>query len=145
MRSPLRSSVLVTSLVALSALVACDGDTSPPPTPAPTTTPAVPDPGPGAYAYADFGVEATLVMDGAAGTLDVVNDGEASLDVPTPFVLDAASGERIELIVTDPEPTAAGERASFAVSFPAEPVPIGLAVLRFGQDEYGAMTPEGAA
>lgn len=146
MRSLFRSPALVTPLVVAFVLTGCDGDTSPPPTPGPTTPSNVPtDAGPGNYTYGDLGLDATLAFEGDEGTLEVANGTGGALGAPTPYVLDAESGAVIELRVTPAEPIPDGASARVTVSFPEGARPIGLVILRFGEDEYGAMLPEGAA
>lgn len=138
----LRAGALVAPLAAVLILTGCTGDTSAPPTPGATSPSAVTsDNGPARYSYDDLGIEAALEFDGDEGTLEVANSTGGELGAPTPYLLHAESGEVVDLGVTPAEEIPDGGSASFSVSLPAE-TPIGLVILRFGQDEYGAMLPE---
>jgi hypothetical protein len=142
---------LVTLLCLAIALGACTGDdaggngstastgpstTSQVPTPAQTFTGA---PGTGTYEYANEGLLVTLDLDGSNGTLAVENDSEHDLDPPGLYVEDAVDGHEIDVQVVDSAPVAAGEQASFDVKLDGITVDdIGLLVLLFGADNYGA-------
>ena len=100
------------------------------PTPAETFTGA---PGTATYEYANEGLLVTVTLDGTDGTLD--ND----LDPPGLYVLDAVDGHEVDGTVLDAAPVAAGETASFDVRLDDLTVDdIGLLVLLFGADNYGA-------
>jgi hypothetical protein len=142
-------------LVALSclaiALTACTGGddggngstastgpstTSQAPTPAQTFTGA---PGTATYEYANEGLLVTLDLDGSNGKLAVENDSEHDLDPPGLYVKDAVDGHEIDVEVVDSAPVQAGESASFDVKLDGITVDdIGLLVLLFGADNYGA-------
>ena len=133
------------------ALGACTGDdaggngstastgpstTSQVPTPAQTFTGA---PGTATYEYANEGLLVTLDLNGSNGTLAVENDSEHDLDPPGLYVEDAVDGHEIDVQVVDSAPVAAGEQASFDVKLDGITVDdIGLLVLLFGADNYGA-------
>ena len=133
------------------ALGACTGDdaggngstastgpstTSQVPTPAQTFTGA---PGTAAYEYANEGLLVTLDLNGSNGTLAVENDSDHDLDPPGLYVEDAVDGHEIDVQVVDSAPVAAGEQASFDVKLDGITVDdIGLLVLLFGADNYGA-------
>jgi len=133
------------------ALGACTGDdaggngstastgpstTSQVPTPAQTFTGA---PGTATYEYANEGLLVTLDLSGSNGTLAVENDSDHDLDPPGLYVEDAVDGHEIDVQVVDSAPVAAGEQASFDVKLDGITVDdIGLLVLLFGADNYGA-------
>lgn len=131
--------------LSLVSLIACDPATSTPRSssdgPGPTLSGEAP---PGSYAYDDLGVDAVLDLDGAAGVLEVANATGSELGAPAPYVLAADDGRRVPLDVEDARPIGDGEAATFGVSM-SDGTEIGLAVLVFGDDELGAMTPVGAA
>jgi hypothetical protein len=110
--------------------------TSEVPTPAQTFTGA---PGTATYEYANEGLVVTVDLDGSGGTLEVVNDSEHDLDPPGLYVEDAVDGHEIDGEVVGSAPVAAGERATFDVRLDGITVDdIGLLVLLFGADNYGA-------
>ena len=142
---------LVAVLCLAIALGACTGDdaggngstastgpstTSQVPTPAQTFTGA---PGTATYEYANEGLLVTVDLDGSNGTLAVENDSDHDLDPPGLYVEDAVDGHEIDVQVVDSAPVAAGEQASFDVKLDGITVDdIGLLVLLFGADNYGA-------
>ena len=142
---------LVAVLCLAIALGACTGDdaggngstastgpstTSQVPTPAQTFTGA---PGTATYEYANEGLLVTLDLNGSNGTLAVENDSDHDLDPPGLYVEDAVDGHEIDVEVVDSAPVAAGEQASFDVKLDGITVDdIGLLVLLFGADNYGA-------
>lgn len=104
------------------------------PTPAETLTP-----GQGVYTYQNAGLTVTLTVEGASATLNVDNGTEHDLDPPGLYVLDAVDGHQIDLEVTEAAPIPAGESAGFDVTLGDVSLEqIGLLVLLFGQDNYGA-------
>jgi hypothetical protein len=106
------------------------------PTPAQTFTGA---PGTATYEYANEGLVVTVGLDGSDGTLEVENDSEHDLGPPGLYVEDAVDGHEIDGEVADSAPVAAGETASFDVRLDGITVDdIGLLVLLFGADNYGA-------
>lgn len=110
--------------------------TSEAPTPAQTFTGA---PGTATYEYANEGLLVTVDLDGSDGTLEVQNDSEHDLDPPGLYVEDAVDGHEIDGQVVDSAPVAAGETATFDVRLDGITVDdIGLLVLLFGADNYGA-------
>lgn len=139
---------LVALLCLTIALGACTGEdggstgstgpstTGEVPTPAQTFTGA---PGTATYEYANEGLLVTVDLDGSDGTLEVENDSEHDLDPPGLYVEDAVDGHEIDGEVVDSEPVAAGESAAFDVRLDDITVDdIGLLVLLFGGDNYGA-------
>jgi hypothetical protein len=106
------------------------------PTPAQTFTGA---PGTATYEYANEGLLVTVDLEGSEGTLEVENDSEHDLDPPGLYVEDAVDGHEIGGTVVDSAPVAAGESATFGVRLDDITVDdIGLLVLLFGADNYGA-------
>ena len=140
--------VLLPAFLALAIAVAgCDGGGEPSnavtkttsaivPTPAETFTGA---PGTATYEYANEGLVVTVTLDGSDGTIDVENDSSNDLDPPGLYMLDAADGHEVDGTVLDAAPVAAGGRASFDVRLDDLTADdIGLLVLLFGSDNYGA-------
>jgi hypothetical protein len=110
--------------------------TSEVPTPAQTFTGA---PGTATYEYANEGLLVTVDLDGSDGTLEVDNGSEHDLDPPGLYVEDAADGHEIDGEVVESAPVASGETATFDVRLDDITVDdIGLLVLLFGADNYGA-------
>jgi hypothetical protein len=110
--------------------------TSEAPTPAQSFTGA---PGTATYEYANEGLLVTVDLDGSDGTLEVENDSEHDLDPPGLYVEDAVDGHEIDGEVVDSAPVGAGESATFDVRLDDITVDdIGLLVLLFGADNYGA-------
>ena len=106
------------------------------PTPAQTFTGA---PGTATYEYANEGLVVTVGLDGSDGTLEVANESEHDLGPPGLYVEDAVDGHEIDGEVADSAPVAAGETATFDVRLDGITVDdIGLLVLLFGADNYGA-------
>jgi hypothetical protein len=106
------------------------------PTPAQTFTGA---PGTATYEYANEGLVVTVGLDGSDGTLEVENDSEHDLGPPGLYVEDAVDGHEVDGEVADSAPVAAGETATFDVRLDGITVDdIGLLVLLFGVDNYGA-------
>ena len=144
------------ALVSLVALAGCTGDDEPPaataatggetstsaaPTPAETFTGA---PGTAIYTYALDGLTVTVELDGREGTMLVENGSEHDLDAPDLYVLDAADGHEIDGEVLSSAPVPAGGSATFDVALDDVDVEdIGLLVLLFGADDYGAFVRTG--
>jgi hypothetical protein len=96
------------------------------------------------YVFTDAaGIEARLTLDGEGAALVVRNDTAAILPKPGVFVLDARDGVRSDWTVVDSSSVARGERVEFMVE--RSPVPeakhVGLVVLSFGGEDYGAFVP----
>lgn len=149
MPRPMKPTGRVVVLVLLAiALGACTGEddgsaaptgpspTSDVPTPAQTFTGA---PGTAVYEYANEGLLVTLELDGSDGTLEVDNGSASDLGAPGVYVKDAVDGHEIDGEVLASTSVAAGERATFDVTLEGITVEdIGLLVLLFGDDDYGA-------
>ena len=149
MPRPMKPTGRLVALLCLAiALGACTGEdggttgatgasmTSEVPTPAQTFTGA---PGTATYEYANEGLLVTVGLDGSDGTLEVENDSQHDLDPPGLYVEDAVDGHEVDGEVLDSAPVAAGETATFDVRLDGITVDdIGLLVLLFGADNYGA-------
>lgn len=93
----------------------------------------------GTYEYVNAGLRVIVEIDGTEGTMEVENGTERELPDPDFYILDARDGTEIEGEVAEPAPTPVGETATFAISFEGIEVRnIGLLVLIFGTDNYGA-------
>jgi hypothetical protein len=134
-------------LVLAVVLAACDGGGESSNATTETTNAVVPTPaetftsafGTATYEYANEGLVVTVTLDGSDGTLDVENDSSNDLDPPGLYVLDADDGHEVDGTVLEAAPVAAGDRASFDVQLDDLTVDdIGLLVLLFGADNYGA-------
>jgi hypothetical protein len=142
-----RRSLALLALVAVGA--ACTGSSTPPGGPtgrtsaptATTTTPVVITPG--AFRYANAGLVVTLTLKTNTGTMTVDNGSDHDLAKPDLYVLDGSTGKQIDGRVVDPQPIAQGGKATFHVEFPPEvnDKEIGLVILLFGPDNYGAFAP----
>jgi hypothetical protein len=93
----------------------------------------------GTYEYVNAGLRVVVEIDGTEGTMEVDNGTERELEPPDFYILDARDGTEIDGEVAEAAPTPAGETATFAISFEGIEVRnIGLLVLLFGADNYGA-------
>jgi hypothetical protein len=144
------------ALASLLAFAGCTGDdespaatastggetsTSAVPTPAETFTGA---PGTATYSYVLEGLDVTVALDGSEGTMVVENGSEHDLDAPGLYVLDAVDGHEVDGEVVSSAPIAAGDSATFDVALDGIGVEdIGLLVLLFGADNYGAFVRTG--
>jgi hypothetical protein len=137
--------VLLLLAIALGACTGDDGDATAPSGPSPTNDVPTPAqtftgaPGTAVYEYANEGLLVTLELDGSEGTLQVDNGSANDLDAPGVYVKAAVDGHEIDGKVVASAPVAAGERATFDVTLDGITVDdIGLLVLLFGADDYGA-------
>jgi len=109
------------------------------PTPAETLTPGV-----GVFTYENAGLKVTADIEGTAGTVEVDNGTDNDLEEPGLYILDAVDGHRVQVEVQGSAPLAAGETATFPVSLGETDVDqIGLLILLFGKDNYGAFVRTG--
>jgi hypothetical protein len=93
----------------------------------------------GTYEYVNAGLHVTVTIEGNEGTMEVENGTERELPRPDFYILDARDGTEIPGDVTDPAPIPAGETATFEIAFEGVEVRnIGLLILLFGRDNYGA-------
>jgi hypothetical protein len=109
------------------------------PTPAQTTIPGV-----GVFTYQNAGLRVTADIEGTQGTLEVDNGTDNDLERPGLYILDAVDGHEIPVDVAASAPVPAGEAGTFAISLGQTDVDqIGLLVLLFGKDNYGAFVRTG--
>jgi len=144
-----RSIVSFFVLLALSAAACTGGDSSSTPTAPATTDASAPVTTsekvtfvPGEFEYHFNNITATFSMDGSGGTLSVKNGSGAELGDPGMYVL-GADDKRYEGTVTSPAPIPDGGQAEFQVTFPDKVTKetVGLLVLLFSGENYGAMAP----
>jgi len=149
MRIRARSVASLVALITVSAAACTGGDGSSTTTDSPTT--GASDPvtvssnvtyAPGEFGYVFNGITARFSMDGSGGTLTVKNNSGAELGNPGMYVV-TAGDKRYEGTVTSPLPTPDGSESEFEVTFPdaVTKESIGLLMLLFGGDDYGAMAP----
>ncbi len=143
-RRPAKTIALLLLLAAIAS--ACTGSSEPTPTRSgePTDEPTVQTSfTPGRFAYSNAGLDVTLDMTGNTGTMKVDNGTGYDLDKPDLYVIDGVDGHRIEGKVLDAAAVADGDTATFDVQFPPEvnEEQIGLVILLFGSDNYGAFAP----
>lgn len=142
---PLRCAFVIG--VAVLSMAACTGDDASPAAAraSPRTSPP-PVTSENAYVFTDAaGIEARLTVggDGDGAVLEVVNDTGAELPEPGIFVLDARDGTRTTWTVVGAAPVPARDRAEFAVERAVAPDAkhLGLVVMLFGGEDYGAFVP----
>jgi hypothetical protein len=93
----------------------------------------------GTYEYVNAGLHVTIRIEGNEGTMEVENGTDRELPRPDFYILDARDGTEIPGDVVDPAPIPAGETTSFDIAFEGVEVRnIGLLILLFGRDNYGA-------
>jgi hypothetical protein len=138
----------VAVLAGLTVLASgCTGDGEPPPSdtqsPATPTETSAPAFTPGSFRYQNAGLQVGLDLDGNTGTMEVDNGSGYALGKPDLYVLDGLTGTHIDGKVLDAQPVPDGDRATFQVQFPPEVTPksLGLVILLFGTDNYGAFAP----
>jgi hypothetical protein len=132
--------------VALIAAVGCTGDGSSVPgtSSAPTETPTTPVViTPGEFRWSNAGLIVTLELKTNIGTMKVDNGSDHDLPKPDIYVIDGTTGEEIPGKVLDSVPVAQGETSTFDVEFPrgVDDKSLGLVILLFGSDNYGAFAP----
>ena len=123
-------------------LVACTGGDEPQPTGTPTTSPP-PVTSADSYVFTDAaGIEARIAIEGESAVLTVTNDTGAALPRAGVYVLDARDGSRVDWSVLDAASVPEGE-SEWQVERPTVPEAkhIGLVVMLFGGEDYGAFVP----
>jgi len=133
----------------LLLLAGCTGDgssavsTGTPTSSQTATETAPPSFTPGEFRYQNAGLDVNLNLQGNTGTMDVDNQSGYALGKPDVYVLDGLTGKHIDGKVVDAQPIDEGATASFQVQFPPEVTPksLGLVILLFGSDNYGAFAP----
>jgi hypothetical protein len=127
------------------AMAACTGDGDPPADAeeSPQTSPP-PVTSTDSYVFTDAaGIEARLTLEvGDAATLRVLNDTGEILPKVGVYVLDARDGSPVDWTVVGAGPVPMG-RSEWQVTRPAVPEAkhIGLVVMLFGGEDYGAFVP----
>jgi hypothetical protein len=98
---------------------------------------------PGAFRYVNAGLVVTLTLKTNVGTMTVDNGTDHDLAKPDLYVLDGLSVKRIDGRVLNSQPIPQGGKQIFKVQFPPEvnDKEIGLVMLLFGPDNYGAFAP----
>jgi hypothetical protein len=144
----LRPTIALLALVL--ATVACTKDSGSAPSSsgsgssAPTSVPSTPIViTPGSFRYANAGLVVTLNLKTNVGTMSVDNGTDHDLAKPDLYVLDGSTGKQIDGKVLDAQPIPQGGKETFKVQFPPEvnDKEIGLVILLFGPDNYGAFAP----
>lgn len=140
---PFVASLLLVAVFAVACTSGGGGDGTS--TPGSPTSP--PPSGPvrfqaGEYSYRFGGITADLSFDASTATLEVKNTSGAALDSPSLYVIDA-TGARYDGTVDAASAIPDGGSETFHVTFPGEvkPKTIGLAILLFGDSNYGAFAP----
>jgi hypothetical protein len=110
--------------------------------PSPVATTQVPAT-PGTFRYANAGLVVTLTLKTNVGTMTVDNGANHDLAKPDLYVLDGSTGKRIDGRVVSAQPIPQGGKQTFQVQFPPEvnDKELGLVILLFGTDNYGAFAP----
>ena len=124
-------------------LASCTGDEAQPPGAASSNTSPPPVTSTDSYVFTDAaGIEARLTLKADGAALTVQNDTGDPLGVPGVYVLDARDGSRVDWNVLDARTTPKGE-SEWQVDRPTVPEAkhIGLVVLLFGGEDYGAFVP----
>jgi hypothetical protein len=147
---PLRSLVAPLCVVAVLA-VACTGDGSTTTSGVPTSASSQPSNSgsvpptftPGHFEYSNAGLTVTLELKEHTGTMEVDNGSGHDLGKPDLYVIDGVTTRQFDGKVLDAAPIPDGDQATFQVQFPPEVTPksLGLVILLFGADNYGAFAP----
>jgi hypothetical protein len=118
-----------------------DGPSRSPTPPETTDAPAEP----GTYAYDFNGVAATFHLAGAEGTLEVRNATGTRLASPRISIVLAEDGRTLRTAVDGASSLGPGARRGFEVSLPRplDPRDVGLVLLAFGGETWGALSPQG--
>lgn len=139
----LRAAVVLASAAVLAA---CTGggaaEPDRPPTASPTASVAA---RPGTYRYEFNGVTATFRLHGSAGSIEIRNGTGTPLGAPRLSILAAGDGARFTARVEGAGPLGGGDQTSYEVILarPVHPRDVGLVVLSFGADVWGALSPAG--
>jgi hypothetical protein len=117
---------------------------SPPTSTEPTQTSAAPTKiTPGEFQWINAGLDVSLTLKTNTGSMSVDNGSDHALGRPDIYVIDGTTGKQIDGKVLDSKPIAEGAKATFSVQFPPEvnDKELGLVILLFGSDNYGAFAP----
>ncbi|HEY7573816.1 MAG TPA: hypothetical protein VIB08_01520 [Thermoanaerobaculia bacterium] len=95
--------------------------------------------GPRSFDYVNNGLEATLDIDGATGTLTITNGREAQVGKPALYALDGLTGKRTDAALDGAAPIPAGGTARLAFRFPegTNTAAAGFFGLEFGGADAG--------
>ena len=98
---------------------------------------------PGAFRYTNAGLVVTLELKTNTGSMQVTNGTDHDLAKPDLYVLDGTTGKQIDGKVISAAPIPQGGKATFQVQFPpgVDDKSLGLVILLFGSDNYGAFAP----
>ena len=138
------SAVAFLALMLAPALAACtSGDDPTEPSEGPPQTSPPPITSTDSYVFTDAaGIEARLTIEEVGAVLTLTNDTGAPLPKPGIFVLDARDGVKALWTVVDPSSVPEGETEWQVERAPVpEAKHIGLVVLLFGGEDYGAFVP----
>jgi hypothetical protein len=132
----------VAVLVGSLSLLSCEPER---PTVADAPPPSVQSGPRSTYTYERFGVTAVLHVHASGGLLEVTNRTGSTLGRPGIVVLEASDGRPHAMDVRAPTPITDTESVAFTLSphRRVEPARIGLILLSFGSDGYGALVPSG--
>jgi hypothetical protein len=135
------TALVLASTVMLAGCTGAGPDGPSLPSAASPTAPASAEPG--AYVYAFNGVGATFRLEGSTGSIDIRNRTGGRLAAPRLTILAATDGAEVEASIEDASPLDRSERRIFDVSLgqPVHPRDVGLVVLSFGRDVWGALSP----
>jgi hypothetical protein len=138
---------VVVSLAAALVAAACTEERGGPGTnPSRETPPTTSAPAePGTYTYDFNGVAATFRLEGAEGTLEIRNATGTTLAAPRISVVLAADGRTLRASVAGALPLGRNAREDFEVTLPRdlEPRDVGIVLLAFGGEAWGALSPGG--
>lgn len=98
---------------------------------------------PGTYVYEFNGVGARFRLHGSTGSLDIRNGTGSRLAAPRLSILAAVDGASMDVEVDGAASLGRGDRRTFEVSLgqPMNPRDVGLVVLSFGGEVWGALSP----
>jgi hypothetical protein len=145
-----RFAALLLLVAVLSAGCTSDGDdgaSNGPSSATATASETVAAPVKGEYSYSNAGLNASVRFDPSGGaTLEIDNDTGRALPKPGLYVENASTGKEIDGKVLSAAAVPDGKTSTFDVTFPPEvrPDTIGLLILLFGPDNYGAFIPPAA-
>ncbi|MEW6583404.1 MAG: hypothetical protein AB1416_11670, partial [Actinomycetota bacterium] len=117
--------VALAAVMAVGGVAGCGGGDDPGSVAAGTTSTAATSPaaptvtGPRSFGYVNNGLEATLDIDGSAGTLTIVNGRDEEVATPALHLLDGVTGARSDAELTGAAPIPAGATVRLAFRFPA--------------------------
>lgn len=141
MRSP-KGCALVLALVSGGLVAGCGGGSGPAaPAGAGATTSTMAAAGPHSFGYVNNGLEATLRLDGAAGTVVLTNGRSTPVPTPAIYLLDAR-GVRVNAVLPGARSITPGRSVTLAVRFPSgtDTATAGFFGLELGGRDAGGFT-----